>query len=44
MGFKNNQKTSFKDVGKLYETAARDEIEALREGIDHHDYPECRHR
>jgi DNA ligase (NAD+) len=36
--FKNNPKTKFKDISKLSERQARDEIEALREGIEHHDY------
>ena len=38
MDFKNNPKTRFKDISKLSERQARDEIEALREGIEHHDY------
>jgi DNA ligase (NAD+) len=38
MDFKKNPKLNFKDVGKLSEAEARDEIDALREGIEYHDY------
>jgi DNA ligase (NAD+) len=36
--FKKNPKTNFKVIDKLSKEGARDEIEALREGIYHHDY------
>lgn len=38
MDFKKHPKTSFREVGDLDETDAAEEIKALREGIDHHDY------
>ena len=38
MDFKKNPKTKFKDVEKLSEEEARREIEALREGIEYHNY------
>jgi DNA ligase (NAD+) len=38
MDFKKSPKTDFKDIGKLSEEDAKAEIEALREGIDYHDY------
>jgi DNA ligase (NAD+) len=38
MDFKKNPKTNFKDIDKLSETEAGEEIEALRTGIDYHDY------
>lgn len=38
MDFKKNPNLNFKDVGKLSEAEARDEIDALREGIEYHDY------
>jgi len=37
MDFKKNPKLNFKEVGKLSEAEARDEIDALREGIECHD-------
>jgi DNA ligase (NAD+) len=36
--FKKNPRTSFKDIKKMTGKEAREEVEALREGIDHHDY------
>jgi hypothetical protein len=36
--FKKNPRTKFKDVGKMKKGQARREIEALREGIEHHDF------
>jgi DNA ligase (NAD+) len=38
MDFKKNPKTKFKAVEKLSEEEARREIEALREGIEYHNY------
>jgi DNA ligase (NAD+) len=38
MDFKKNPRTDFKDVAKLTKTQARQEIDALREGIEYHDY------
>jgi NAD-dependent DNA ligase len=38
MDFKKNPKTDFKEVGKLSKEQARQEIDALREGIEYHDY------
>jgi len=38
MDFKKNPKTDFKEAGKLSKEQARQEIDALREGIEHHDY------
>jgi DNA ligase (NAD+) len=38
MDFKKNPKTNFKDLDKLSEAEAQGEIEALRVGIDYHDY------
>lgn len=38
MDFKKNPSTRFKDIKKISKREAREEIEALREGIDHHDY------
>lgn len=38
MDFKKNLKTNFKDIDKLSEEMAKEEIEALREGIHYHDY------
>ncbi len=38
MDFKKNPRTDFKDVAKLTKEQARQEIDALREGIEHHDY------
>ncbi len=38
MDFKKNPKTTFKDVKKLGKEEAEQQIEALREGIDYHDY------
>lgn len=38
MDFKNNPRTDFKDINRLGEDEAREEIEALREGIEHHNY------
>lgn len=38
MDFKKNPKTDFKEIKKLSEEEAREEIDALREGIDYHDY------
>jgi DNA ligase (NAD+) len=36
--FKKNPSTRFKDIKKISKREAREEIETLREGIDHHDY------
>jgi len=36
--FKKDPRTDFKDVTKLGKEPARQEIDALREGIEHHDY------
>lgn len=38
MDFKKNPRTDFKDVEKLTREQGRREIEALREGIEYHDY------
>lgn len=38
MDFKKNPSTDFRDVKDLDKQEARKEVEALREGIDHHDY------
>jgi DNA ligase (NAD+) len=38
MDFKKNPKTQFKDVDKLEKDEARRQVEALREGIEYHDY------
>lgn len=38
MDFKKNLDTDFKDLNKLSEEEAKEEIEALREGIEYHDY------
>ncbi len=38
MDFKKNPRTDFKDVAKLGKEQARQEIDALREGIEYHDY------
>lgn len=38
MHFKKKPKTQFKDIGKISRKEARREIEALREGIEYHDY------
>jgi DNA ligase (NAD+) len=38
MDFKKNPKTNFKDVKQLSKKEAERQIEALREGIDYHDY------
>ncbi len=38
MDFKKHPKTQFKDISKLSRERAREEIEALREGIEYHDY------
>jgi DNA ligase (NAD+) len=38
MDFKNNPRTGFKDIDRLSEEEAQQEIEALREGIEHHNY------
>jgi len=38
MDFKKNPKTDFKDIENLSKGEAREEVEALREGIDYHDY------
>ncbi len=38
MDFKKNPRTDFKDVAKLTKEQARQEIDALREGIEYHDY------
>jgi DNA ligase (NAD+) len=37
MDFKKNPRTDFKDVTKLNQEPARQEIDALREGIEYHD-------
>jgi len=36
--FKKNPNTEFKDLKKLTREEARDEVEALREGIEYHDF------
>lgn len=38
MDFKKNPKTDFKDVDELSEKDAKEEVEALREGIEFHNY------
>ena len=38
MDFKKNPKMNFKEIDKLSEAQAGEEIEALRAGIDYHDY------
>ncbi len=38
MDFKKNPRTDFKDSAKLSKEQARQEIDALREGIEYHDY------
>ncbi|MFW6150954.1 MAG: NAD-dependent DNA ligase LigA [Chloroflexota bacterium] len=38
MDFKNNPRTDFKDINRLSEEEAQQEIEALREGVEHHNY------
>jgi DNA ligase (NAD+) len=38
MAFKKNPQTDFKPIGKLSKEQARREIEALREGIEYHDF------
>jgi DNA ligase (NAD+) len=38
MDFKKNPRTDFKDVAKLSKEQARRETDALREGIEYHDY------
>jgi DNA ligase (NAD+) len=38
MDFKKNPRMQFKDLSKLSREQAREEIEALREGIEYHDY------
>jgi DNA ligase (NAD+) len=38
MDFKKDPKTDFKDVDALSQEEARKEVEALREGIEYHDY------
>jgi len=38
MDFKKNPKTRFKDAKKIRKGEAKEEIEALREGINYHDY------
>jgi len=38
MPFKKNPKTDFKDVEKLDKKEAKEQIEALREGIEYHDH------
>lgn len=38
MDFTKNPSTRFSSIDELDEKQAREEIEALREGIDHHDY------
>jgi len=38
MDFRERPDTKFKDIGKMSEKEAREEVEALREGIDYHDY------
>src|SRR5512146_2814596 len=38
MNFKKNPRTDFKTIAKLSTEQARREIEALREGIEYHDY------
>ncbi|MCL5282475.1 MAG: NAD-dependent DNA ligase LigA [Planctomycetes bacterium] len=38
MDFKKNPRTDFKDIAKLSKEQTRQEIDALREGIEYHDY------
>ena len=38
MDFKKNPTTDFKETGKLDKEEAEKEIEALREGIEYHNY------
>lgn len=38
MDFKKKPRTDFRDIEKMTKKEAREEIEALREGIDYHDY------
>ncbi len=38
LDFKQNPKTSFKDADQLSEAEAREEVEALREGIEYHNH------
>ncbi len=38
MDFKHNPKTTFKNVERMNKKEAKEEIEALREGIEYHDY------
>jgi DNA ligase (NAD+) len=38
MEFKENPNTEFKELKKLTQEEARDEVEALREGIEYHDF------
>ena len=38
MDFRKNPKTKFKDINKLGKDEARQEIQALREAIEYHDY------
>ncbi len=38
MDYKHNPDTDFKDIGKLSREEAGEEIKALREGIEYHDY------
>lgn len=38
MDFKHHPKTKFKDIEKMNEKDAEEEIEALREGIEYHNY------
>ena len=38
MDFKKNPPKTFKDIDKMSKEEARKEVEALREGIDYHDY------
>ena len=38
MDYKKNPPEKFKDIGKMNQGEAREEIKALREGIDYHDY------
>ncbi|MFN2266898.1 MAG: NAD-dependent DNA ligase LigA, partial [Desulfonatronovibrio sp.] len=38
MDYKKNPPEKFKDLSKINKKEARDEIRALREGIDYHDY------
>jgi len=38
MDFKHNPKTEFKDTGRLSKKEAEDQVAALREGIEYHNY------